>query len=189
MWLLLTINSNERRHWLSFIIWCLMSASWYGMGWGVLTVVLYCHSLFGCHIAGSDVAPGFHLWVLVVFVVVAAVSLCVSIHSCLSWGICCCLGGHHHCLGSQTMTNNRFKSIIRHLVATSLSATWHLGCVSVERKESDDLLCMVTTLGVVTVRWRCVVGVVGRASWMIVVAEKEHCGLLMVPNLSNPQHN
>ena len=53
-------------------------------------------------------------------------------------------------------------------------------CVSKE-KGRDDLLCTVTTLGVVTVRWRCVVGVVGRASWMMVVVEKERCGLLMAP--------
>ena len=80
--------------------------------------------------------------------------------------------------------NDGFKSVIRHLVATSLSATWHLGCVSVNQKEGDDLLCMVMTLSVVTVGWRCVVGVVGQASWMMVVVEKERCGLLMAPKSS-----
>ena len=62
MWLLHTINSNERRPMLLFIVWCLMSASWVGMklGWGVLTVVLYCHSSFGCHVTSSNLAPGFH---------------------------------------------------------------------------------------------------------------------------------
>ena len=74
------------------------------------------------------------------------------------------------------MMNDRFESIVHHLVATLLSAMWHLGCVSVMRNEGDDLLCTVTTLGVVTVEWRRVVGVVGGAAWMIVVVEKEHCG-------------
>ena len=82
------------------------------------------------------------------------------------------------------MTNDGFESVVRHLVATSLSATWHLGCVSVKKMEGDDLLCTVTTLSVVTVGWRCVVGVVGWASWMMVVVEKECCGLLMAPQSS-----
>ena len=80
--------------------------------------------------------------------------------------------------------NNGFESVVHHLVATSLSATWHLGCVSVKRTEGDDLLCTVTTLGVVTVGWRRVVGVVRRASWMIVVVEEGSCGLLMAPKSS-----
>ena len=83
--------------------------------------------------------------------------------------------------------NDGFKSVVHHLVATSLTATWHLGCVSVKKMEGDDLLCMVTMLSVVTVRWRCVVGVIGRASWMIVVVEKEHCGFAL--GAINPQHN
>ena len=45
--------------------------------------------------------------------------------------------------------NNGFESVVRHLVAMSLSAMWHLGCVSVKRKDGGDLLCTVTTLGVV----------------------------------------
>ena len=56
-------------------------------------------------------------------------------------------------------------------------------CVSKE-KGWDDLLCTVTTLGVVSIGWSHVVGVIGQASWMIVVVEKEHCGLLMVPKSS-----
>ena len=124
----------------SFVVWCLMSASWVGMGWGVLTMVSYQHSLFGCHITGSNVAPGFCYWALVVFVVVAAVSVRVGIRSCLFWGICHCLGSHYRCLGIWTMTNNGFKSTICHLVTTSLSAMWHLGCVSVKKMEGDDLL-------------------------------------------------
>ena len=80
--------------------------------------------------------------------------------------------------------NDGFESVAHHLVAMSLIATWHLGCVSVKRKGGDDLLCTVTTLGVVTVGWSRVVGVVGRASWMIVVVEKERCGLLMAPKSS-----
>ena len=51
------------------------------------------------------------------------------------------------------MTNDRFESVVHHVVATSLSATWHLGCVSVKRKEGEDLLCMVTMLGIITVGW------------------------------------
>ena len=51
--------------------------------------------------------------------------------------------------------------IVRRLVATSLSATWQLGCVSVRVRGTDNLLCMVTTLGVVTVRRHGVVGVRG----------------------------
>ena len=150
----------------------------------MLTVVSYCRSSFGCHVAGSDVAPGFRYWALVVFVVVAAVSVCVGICLCSFWGVCCCSGGHHHCLGIQTMTNDRFESVVHHLVAMSLSVTWHLGCVSVKKKEGDDLLCMVMTLSVITIRWRCVVSVIGRASWMMMVVEKERCGLLMAPKSS-----
>ena len=92
--------------------------------------------------------------------VVAAVSVHVGICSCSFWGIHCCLGSRDHCLGSWTMMNNGFESVIRHLFTTSLSATWHLGCVSVKRKDGDDLLCMVTMLGVITVGWSHVVGVV-----------------------------
>ena len=154
------------------------------MEWGVLTVVSYRCLSFGCHIAGSDVAPGFHYWALVVFVVVAAISVCVGIRSCSFWGVCRCLGSRYRCLGIRTMMNDGFESIVRHLVAMSLSVTWHLGYVSVKEKEADDLLCMVTTLSVVTVGWRFVVSVVGRASWMMVVVEKECCGLLMVPKSS-----
>ena len=139
---------------------------------------------FGCHIAGSNVAPGFRYWALVVFLVVAAVSVRVGICSCSFWGICHCLGGCHRCLGIRTMTNDKFEFIVHHLVATSLSAMWHLGCVSVKKGEGNDLLCMVTMLSVVTVGWCCVVSVVGRASWMMVVVEKEHCGLLMAPKSS-----
>ena len=106
--------------------------------------------------------------------VVAAVSVCVGICSRSFWGI-------HHYLGGRTMTNDRFKSVVRHLVATLLITTWHLGCVSVKRKGGDDLLCTVTMLGVVTVGWSRVVGVVGQASWMV---EKERCGLLMAPKSS-----
>ena len=138
-------------HWSSFIVWCLMSVSWVGVGWGVLTVVSY-------RCSASDVAPGFRYWALVVFMVLAAVSECVGICSCSFWGICRCLGSHHRCLGIRTMTNDGFESVVRHLVAMSLSATWHLGCVSVKKGEGDDLLCMVTTLSVVTVGWCCVVG-------------------------------
>ena len=98
-------------------------------------MVSYRHSLFGCHIAAGDVAPGFHSWALVVFVVVAAVSVHVGVRSCSFWGLCCCLGDHHHCLGGQMMMNDGFKSVVHHLVTTSLSAIWHLGCVSVKRKE------------------------------------------------------
>ena len=66
MWLSHTMNSDEQQPMSSFIVWCLMSASWVGMGWGVLTVVSYCRSSFGCHVAGSDMAPGFRYWALVV---------------------------------------------------------------------------------------------------------------------------
>ena len=114
-------------------------------------MVLYHHS-------ASDVAPGFRYWALVVFMVLAAVSECVGIRSCSFWGVCRCLGGHHCCLGIWTMMNDGFESVVRHLVTTSLSATWHLGCVSVKKGEGDDLLCTVTTLSIVTVGWCCVVG-------------------------------
>ena len=57
------------------------------------------------------------------------------------------------------MTNDRFD--IRRLVAMSLTATWHLGCVSVRVRGANNLLCMVTTLGIVTVRQHGVVGVQG----------------------------
>ena len=186
MWLLCTMDSDERRPMSLFIVWCLLSASCVGtkLGWGVLTMVSYCCLSFGCHVTGSNVAPGFRLWALVVFVVVAAVSVHVGIHLCLFWGICHCLGGRHHCLGGQTMTNNGFESVVCHLVTTSLSVTWHLGCVSVKRKDGDDLLCTVTMLGVITVGWSHVVSVIGQASWMIMVVEKECCGLLMAPKLS-----
>ena len=56
-------------------------------------------------------------------------------------------------------------------------------CVSKEKRR-DDLLCTVMMLGIVTVGCRCVVGVVGWASWMMVVVEKECCGLLMAPKSS-----
>ena len=161
MWLSRTMNGDKQQPMLSFIVWCLMSASWVGMGWGVLTMVSYCCSSFGCHITDSDVAPGFHYWALVVFMVVAAVSVHVGICSCSFWGICCYLGSHHHCLGIWTMTNDGFKSVVCHLVAMSLTVTWHLGCVSVKKKEGDDLLYMVMTLSVITIRWCCVVGVIG----------------------------
>ena len=69
---------------------------------------------------------------LAVFVVVAAVSVHVGVRSHSFWGIHCCLGSH-------TMTNDRFESIIHHLVAMLLTVTWHLGCVSVKRTEGDDL--------------------------------------------------
>ena len=78
--------------------------------------------------------------VLVVFVVVVAVSVRVGVRSCSFWGVRRCLGSRHRCLGGRTMTNDGFESVVRHLVATSLSATWHLGGVSVKRKEGKDIL-------------------------------------------------
>ena len=57
------------------------------------------------------------------------------------------------------MMNDGF--VIHRLVATLLTAMWHLGCVSVRVRGTDNLLCMVTTLGVVTVRRHGVVGVRG----------------------------
>ena len=88
-------------------------------------------------------------------------------HSCLFWGIRRCLGSRHRCLGSRTMMNNGFESVIRHLVTMSLSAMWHLGCVSVKRKDGGDLLCTVMMVGIVTIGWSRVVGVIGQASWMM----------------------
>ena len=70
--------------------------------------------------------------------------------------------------------NDRFESVVRHLVTTSLSATWHLGCVSVKRKEGEDLLCMVTMLGVVTVGWRP--NEVGCGGKVVVGRQKERRG-------------
>ena len=51
------------------------------------------------------------------------------------------------------MTNDRFESVIHHLVATSLSDVAPGMCVSKTRKAGEDLLCMVMMLGIVTVRW------------------------------------
>lgn len=48
-------------------------------------MVCYHCSSFGCHIAAGDVAPGFHLWALVFFVVVVAISVNVGLHSCSFW--------------------------------------------------------------------------------------------------------
>ena len=71
------------------------------------------------------------------------------------------------------------------LFSCMLTAMWHLGCMSVKVKGRDNLLCMVTTLGVVIIRQHGVVGVSGGASWMmVVVVEEECCALLMVPKSS-----
>ena len=51
-------------------------------------------------------------------------------------------------------------------------------------KGADNSLCMVTALGVVTVRRHGVVGVGGGGSWMMVVVKEERCGLLMAPKSS-----
>ena len=37
----------------------------------------------------------------------------------------------------------------------------HLACMSVKIRGADNLLCTVTTLGIVTIRWHDVVGVSG----------------------------
>ena len=142
------------------------------LGWGEVGMGGAYHGVVSsfCWRRGS----WFPLVVLVVFVVVVAVSVHVGVHSCSFWGVHRCLGGRHRCLGGRTMTNNGFESVVRHLVATSLSATWHLGCVSVKRKEREDLPCMVTTLGIVTVRWRP--NEVGCGGKVVVGRQKERCG-------------
>ena len=82
----------------------------------------------------------------------------------------------------QSTTNDDF--VVRRLFATSLTATWHLEGALARGMDGDDLLWRVTTLRVVTVRRHRVVGVVGRASWMVVVVEEEPCGLLIAPKSS-----
>ena len=74
--------------------------------------------------------------------------------------------------------------VICRLVAMSLSVTWHLERALARGIDGDDLLCRVTMLHVVTIRLHHVVGVVGQASWMVVVVEEELCGLLIAPKLS-----
>ena len=87
----------------------------------------------------------------------------------------------------QSTTNDDF--VVRRLLATSLTATWHLEGALARGTDGDDLLWRVTTLrvvtrNVVTVRRHRVVGVVGRASWRVVVVEEEPCGLLIAPKSS-----
>ena len=82
----------------------------------------------------------------------------------------------------QLMMNNRF--VIHCLVAMSLTAMWHLEWMSTTWKDRDNLRCTVITLGIVTVRWHCVVGDTGQASWMMVVVEEDPCGLLMASKMS-----
>ena len=121
------------------------------LGWGEVGMGGAYHGVISsfCWRRGS----WFPLVALVVFMVVVAISVRVGICSCSFWGVRHCLGGRHCCLAGRTMMNDGFESIVHHLVTMSLSATWHLGCVSVKRKEGEDLLCMVMTLGVVTVGW------------------------------------
>ena len=92
------------------------------------------------------------------FVVVVVWSLLSSIVVVPSHGL---LVGQALIAHQLTMMNDEFGSVVRHLAATSLTATWHLGCLSVKGGQVDDLLCMVTMLGVITIKWRRVVSVVG----------------------------
>ena len=80
------------------------------------------------------------------------VSALSSVMIVLSCGL---LVGQALCAYQSTMTNDRFKFIIHHLVTTSLSVTWHLKCVSVTGGQG------VMMLGVITIRQRHVMGVVG----------------------------
>ena len=80
------------------------------------------------------------------------------------------------------MMNDDF--IICRLFATSLTAMWHLEGALARGTDGDDLLWRVTMCNVVTVRRHRVVGVIGRASWMVVVVEDEPCGLLIAPKSS-----
>ena len=152
LFLHVVVAHNEQRRMMTNVVIRHLVPDLSELGWGEVGMGGAYHGVISsfCWRPGS----WFPLVVLVVFVVVVAVSVCVAIRSCSFWGVRRCLGGRHRCLGGRTMTNDGFESIVRHLVATSLSATWHLGCVSVRQKEREDLLCMVTTLGVVTVRWR-----------------------------------
>ena len=49
--------------------------------------------------------------------------------------------------------------VVCHLVATMLSAMWHLECVSAKGRDGDNLLCMMIMLGIITIRQHCVVGI------------------------------
>ena len=91
---------------------------WDGMGGGGAYCGVVSSFVIWVPCRSSNMAPGFRSWVLVVFVVAAAISVHVGIHSCWFWGVCCCLGGRHCCLGGRTMTNDGFKSIVHQLVAT-----------------------------------------------------------------------
>ena len=51
------MNNNEQQHWSLFIISHLMSVSWV---WDALGMGGTHHLLFWCHVAASDMAPGFH---------------------------------------------------------------------------------------------------------------------------------
>ena len=82
----------------------------------------------------------------------------------------------------QSMMND--ESVICRLVAMSLTVTWHLEWALARGTDRDDLLCRMTMLRVVTVRQHRVVGVIGRALWMVVVVEEEPCGLLIAPKSS-----
>ena len=102
--------------------------------WGV------CHCLGG-HLhclggGGLSLALSANCIVSSSFVVVVVWCLLLSVIVALSCGL---LVGQALSAHQLTMINDGFKSV-HHLVATLLSVTWHLGCVSVKRKEGDDLL-------------------------------------------------
>ena len=169
-----------------FIVWCLMSASWDGMGWdgggayhGVVSsfVVWVPHrwqrrgTWFPFMDTGGFCGGGSRF--------------CACGHPFMLVLGHMLLFGQSSSLSGQSDDDERRIRICcsssgRHVAVSDVAPGM---CVSKE-KGRDDLLCTVTTLGVVTVGWRCVVGVVGRASWMIVVVEKECCGLLMAPKSS-----
>ena len=143
-------------------------------------------------------ALGAHCVVSLSFVVVAVWCLSSSVVVVLSRGL---LVGQALSAHQSTMTNDRFESIVRHSVAMSLTATWHLGwlCVSKGRTGGDNLLCMVTTLGVITVVpccqccWASLLDDGGgreRRLWIVDGAQIEHRPLLMFAvGVTNPQHN
>ena len=77
-----------------------------------------------------------------------------------------CMGGHGLALalGVSVLASHSVVAIVVWpllCITTSLQVVWHLEWMLAKGMRGDDLLWTMTTLGIVTIRQHCVVGVIG----------------------------
>ena len=141
-WVIHCLVAGGRRFWCMVVV----ISVWVSVRVHCGCSLLFGHSLlFGClllFVGGRLCCMGGHQLLLALGILPLAIMLWFfSVQSSVGGS-----GWKAH----QWMTND--ESVVRHLVATLLTATWHLEWALARGTDGDDLLWRVTTLRIVTVR-------------------------------------